>query len=280
MSEETKQTTENTTQVETQKPATEAVTQTWQKPPGYDPVDLDALGVTPEAKGVIEARIRHLYSQAKAGTEAKREARELREHLEKLTPVVEQLAAKDTARTKATIEDEIVQARGNGDVRREIQLQQELSTLTTPKVEKPEPKTPTDDYVRAAQGWASETNVDGTLKRPWILEDHPDNTVALGILHKVRNEWQQKGIEINPQTMPLLLSEMDQRMSARATPKPQTAAVLSTSQMQPPKKQDEIELDQAQKFSAERLYAHLPPAKAHEAYANSLKVLRSKGMAR
>ena len=65
--------------------------------------------MAPEARGPIEARLRHLYSQAKQGTEAKREARELREHLDKLTPVVERLAASETARTKTPDESRIAE---------------------------------------------------------------------------------------------------------------------------------------------------------------------------
>lgn len=256
--------------------------QTWQKPPGYDPVDLNELGIPPEKQGPIQERFRHLYSQAKAGTEAKREARELREHLEKLTPVVEQLVQKDTARTKATIENEIIEARGQNDVRREIQLQQELSTLTAPKPEpeKPKPEVPTEAYVEAAQGWATETNADGTLKRPWIAEDHPQNVEALGHLHKVRDEWARRKIEITPQTMPLLLNEIDQRMAKHVAPKPTAAAVLSTSQVRPQAKPDEIELNQDQKHTARRLYSHLPPDKAEAAYAKAYGLLRNQGMAR
>lgn len=273
------ETTTETKSPETPAVTTEAPAQTWQKPPGYDPVDLDALGVTPEAKGAIEARIRHLYSQAKAGTEAKREARELREHLEKLTPVVEQLAARDTARTKETIETEIVRARDEGRVRDELKLQQELTAISTPKVEAPkEKKVEPEVYVEAAQGWATETNADGTLKRPWIQEDHPDNVMALGHLHRIRDEWTRKGWEINPQTMPILLTEIDQRMSSRTQPRQTTTAVLPTSQVRPQAKTDEITLTQDQKYVAERLYGHIKePAKRHEAYANALKI---QGMSR
>lgn len=256
--------------------------QTWQKPPGYDPVDLSTLvtegKLSAEAVPIIEARFRHLYSQAKSGTEAKRKARELEEHLEKLTPVVEQLAARDTARTKETIETEIVRARDEGRVRDELKLQQELTALSTPRVDPPkEKKVEPEVYVEAAQGWASETNADGTLKRPWIQENHPDNVMALGHLHRIRDEWTRKGWEITPQTMPVLLTEIDQRMASRVQPR-QTTAVLSTSQVRPQTKTDEIVLTQDQKYVAERLYGHIKePAKRHEAYANALKI---QGMSR
>lgn len=262
-------------------PAPPEPAQTW-KPPGYDPVDLNTLvtegKLSAEAVPVIEARFRHLYSQAKSGTEAKKEARELREHLEKLTPVVEQLAAKDTERSKAQVEEEIVRARDEGRVRDELKLQQELSTLNAPKVEAPKP-VKTDDYVEAAKGWATETNGDGTLKRPWIDENHPDNVKALGVMHKIRNEWMAKGQDITPQNLPFMLQEIEQRMGAPA-PRSTTAAVLSTSQVRPQTKKDEIELNQEQKHVARRLYSNLAPDKAEAAYAKSLQVLRTQGMAR
>lgn len=266
-----------TTETTEKPPETKPEPQQWTKPPGYDPVDLDALGITePEKKAAIEARFRHLYTQAKTASEVKRENRELREHLDKLTEAVEKIQAKDFEQERANTLQQIKLARDEGRVEDEVKLLAGLNKVE-PKVEKPEVKT--EDYVKAAQGWASETNPDGTLKRPWILEDHPDNTVALGVLHKVRAEWAQKGIEITPQTTPLLLDEIDKRMT-KTQAKPTAPQVLATSQVRPQKKPDDVELNQDQKLAARRLYSHLPADKAEAAYAKAYGALKTAGMAR
>jgi hypothetical protein len=100
----------------------------------------------------------------------------------------------------------------------------------------------------------------------------------LGILHKTRDEWTKRGWEITPQTMPLLLNEIDQKMAKPA--KPQAATVLSTSQVRPPAKTEEVELNQEQKHTARRLYSHLPGDKAEAAYAKAYGLLKTQGMAR
>lgn len=244
--------------------------QTWQKPPGYDPIDYEKIGLTPEQRQVVEARFNHLYAQAKSGTEAKRELREVREHLDKLTPVVNQLAERTARDEEARVAFALKQARETGDTETEIKL---LRAVSEPKPEpKPEPKKDvTQDIVKAAEGWASETGDDGTLKRPWIMPTHPDHDRAMGTLFRLKNEWEAGGREIRPETMPFFLSEIDRRMG----PKPNGArqpAVLSTAQIQPKAKTDEIELSEAEKFTANRLYSHLPDEKKRiEAYANAIK---------
>lgn len=254
----------------------------WVKPPGYDPVDLDSLGIPEDKQGPIKERFNHLYVQVKG---SKEENRELRKHLDQLTEAIDKrfvpLEQTQTEDREARLLAAAKSAREEGRVEDELKITKEL---LKPKEAPPEPKPKApgvEAYVEAAQGWATERGDDGNLRRPWIQEDHPDNVRALGTMHKIRESWQRRGIELTPQTMPLFLNEIDGAMAKTNGKAAPTQAVLSTSQVRPPPPKDQMELSQDEKYVADRLYSHVKePAKRYEAYGKSRQLLREQGRAR
>lgn len=234
------------------------------KPLGYEPVDWDAIGLTPEQKAVVDARTRYLYHQVKAGKE---ERSEFRKHNDELQARLEALEKDKVENTKAQLTEAIKNARNEGRVEEELQLVGKLNSLDKPKEQ---PKTNGEWWKQSTEKWAVELNESGELKRPWILPDNPDNARATGLLFKIKDRWESEGRPLNESTLPFLLQELDSHMTKPAQPK--TAAVLSTSQMKGPPQKDG--LTQEQKFFADRTMRHITdPAERYKRYAAQLKAV-------
>lgn len=244
------------------------------KPPGYDPVDWDALGLTPEQKAAVDTRTRYLYHQVKAGKE---ERETLRKHNDDLQKAIDERLARIEADkvedTKAKITQAIKSARDEGRVEDELKLVGQLNSLEKPVEKKPE-KSNGDWWKASAEKWAVETNENGELKRPWIIPSNPDNARATGLLFKIKERWEQEGRELNESTLPFLLMELDNSM--QRAPAPKTAAVLGTSQMKGPPSKDQ-ELTGEEKHAADRTMAHVKdPAERYRRYAAQKALMRKK----
>jgi hypothetical protein len=239
------------------------------KPPGYDPVDWDAIGLTPEQKAVVDARTRYLYHQVRAGKE---ERSEFRKHNDELQARLEALEKDKVENTKTAITQAIKQARDEGRVEDELKLVGQLNSLDKPKEEKP--KVNEEWWKTSAERWAVETSETGELKRPWIVPNHPDNPKATGLLFKIKERWEQEGRALNESTLPFLLMELDQNMQKPGGPK--TPAVLGTSQTKGPAPK-ETELTGEEKYFADRTMSHIKdPADRYKRYAAQKALMRKK----
>jgi|CXWL01.1.fsa_nt_gi hypothetical protein len=243
------------------------------RPPGYEPVDWDALGLTPEQKTAVDTRTRYLYHQVKAGKE---EREGLRKHNDDLQKAIDERLARletdKTEDTKAKITQAIKNARDEGRVEDELKLVSQLTSLDKP-LAKPEAK-PVEWWKAGAEKWAVETNENGELKRPWIIPDSPDNPKATGLLFKIKERWEQEGRSLNESTLPFLLMELDNHMQ-KPNGAARTPAVLSTSQMKGPAQKDELTAEE--KFHADRMLAHRKdPADRYKAYAAQKALMRTK----
>ena len=245
-------------------------------PPGYEPVDFDALGLTPEQKATVETRTRYLYHQVRAGKE---ERESLRKHNDDLQRAIdERLATLEKAKVadqEVQITQAIKTARDEGRVEDELKLTRQLNSLEAPKP-KAEPKTEEKDWWKEpAEKWAVEVDQENKLIRPWIIPAHPDNARATGTLFKIKERWEQEGRELNKSTLPFLLTELDMHMKGTngATP-PQT--VLSTSQVRAPAPKD-TELTAEEKYFADRTMAHVADSKErYRRYAAQRALTRKK----
>lgn len=243
-------------------------------PPGYEPVDFDKLGLTPEQKAVVEARTRYLYHQVKAGKE---ERTEFRKHNDDLQKAVDEQNARlaslekdKTEDAKVKITQAIKTARDEGRVEDELKLVGQLNGLEKPP-EKEAPKANGDWWKAGTEKWAVETNESGELKRQWIIPNHPDNARATGMLFKIKERWEQERRPLNESTLPFLLTELDMAMG-RVKPNGSSPAVLSTSQVKGPAPKG-TELSQEQKFFADRTMQHVKdPVERYRRYASQLKV--------
>ena len=268
------------TQVTEQKPADAApppavvnpVTETTEKPKpvGYEPVDWDAIGLTPEQKAVVDARTRYLYHQVKAGKE---ERTEFRKHNDELQSRLEALEKDKVENAKTSITQAIKAARDEGRVEDELKLVGQLNSLDKLVEKKPE-KTNGEWWKASTEKWAVETNESGELKRPWIIPDNPDNARATGLLFKIKERWEQEGRALNESTLPFLLMELDNNMQKPAPAK--TPAVLSTSQMKGPAPKDQ-ELSSEEKYFADRTMAHIKdPTERYRRYSAQKALMRKK----
>jgi hypothetical protein len=249
-----------TEEAKVETPAAEAppvVTETKTHPPGYEPVDFDAIGLTPEQKAIVETRTRYLYHQVKAGKE---ERTEFRRHNDELQKAIDEQNARLAALEKDKTEDAKVKitqairtARDEGRVEEELELTRKLNGLDAPKVETP--KANGDWWKAGTEKWAVETNDSGELKRQWVIPNHPDNARATGMLFKIKERWEQEGRALNQSTLPFLLTELDMAMGA-AKPSGSSPAVLSTSQVKGPAPKG-TELSQDEKMFADKTMQHV-----------------------
>lgn len=236
------------------------------RPPGYEPVDWDALGLTPEQKAAVDTRTRYLYHQVKAGKE---EREGLRKHNDDLQKAIDERLARletdKTEDTKARTVQAIKAARDEGRVEDELKLVGQLHSLDKPPEKKPE-KTETEFWREPMTKWAQEIGEDGNLKRPWLQENHPDRADAYGKFWVLSEELEKQGLTVNAQTLPTVLMEMDRRMQ-KPNGAAKTPAVLSTSQMKgPAPKADELTAEE--KYTADRMLAHhKDPAERYRRYA-------------
>lgn len=243
-------------------------------PPGYEPVDWDALGLTPEQKAVVDTRTRYLYHQVRAGKE---EREGLRKHNDDLQKAIdERLATLEKAKAadqEAQLTQEIVKARDEGRVTDELKLQRELNTLATPKEA---PKTETKDWWKEPTiKWAGEVDRENKVLRPWLMEDHPDNPRALGTFFKLKTQWETEGRALNEQTLPFLLAELDMHMT-KANGALKSPAVLSTSQIKAPAQKD-TDLTAEEKYTADRTMTHVKDqTERYRRYAAQKSLMRRK----
>lgn len=244
------------------------------KPPGYEPVDFDALNLTPEQRAAIEPRIRYLYGNLKKG---EGERTELRAYLDRLQKDIDArilpLEKQQTESKEAQYTAAIKLARDEGRVEDELKLTKELHKLGEPEP-KPLPKKETEFWKPAVESWASEVDHENNLKRPWLAPDHPEHELALGKVHKLNLEWQQQGLEINPSTLPLFLNQLEQRMT-KTNGARQPPAVLPTSQARPPAPKS-TDLTAEEKYTADRMLSHIKePEERYRRYA-SHRVIRNR----
>ncbi len=186
------------------------------EPTGTEYLDFDDL--PDDVRKVVEPRFNRIYHNMKDWEKKAGAAIEFSHGIkEQLDSLQEKQTASSKQEQLSKIQEKLKQAKEEGDVDREVDLQTQLSVLAASPGEKTETvdlpaQEPSYDQ-QAMQTWAGETNADGSLKRPWAREGHPRfrQVAALGnsILYDPKNE--NEPIES-------VLAQVDRAMSSPSSP--------------------------------------------------------------
>lgn len=183
-------------------PAQETTVQTTarDKPPGYDPVDLDDL--PEDKKRAVSDRFSYLYGQVKGNERtlndfrniAAEQARQIEELTKGFGAVAEHLHTQEFAETEAELLTQMKDAHETGDTAAYIAAQDKLLDLKAEKKlqerEKknaPAPKKDennntqnqpaiTPDESRVLESWQQERDANGELIRPWAFDRSGNGT--------------------------------------------------------------------------------------------------------
>ena len=265
MSEETEevQTEENETPKETKgRPEGLPEDQEW------DRVDFETAD--PET---IQRRFNRLYAGQKTTENAlKQAAEDNRKLADRLEEIERNRTEQDNSRRLSELKQEKIKALEEGETARAVEIDDQILDIKTaekpaPKVEKEEIQEPgwfTPQKQQALVNWASESDGNGNLKRPWAEEGHPKNPRCIEITNAVLNDPDFAGADMTE-----ILSEVDRLMTPRQK-KPSAAPVLSGGDAPRETKKTSVKLTEEQKLVARRMYNDLKPEDAVKRYAASL----------
>lgn len=254
---------------ETAAPETAPV-ETRPEPPKWLPKGFEDAQLTDEQKG----RVRRMHAQTESQKSAlKVAARDNAQLLKR----IEELEAKFATNEVVDIKKQRKAAIDDGDYDKAFELTETLVDKKRPKEQVPEPEAPTvpqdsgiDELPKEIQEsileWATETNGDD-LVRPWAIEGHPDNKVAVALAQSIFNDPDWYGRSVSE-----LLAEIDDRVTkyqsgtGKIKAVKKTAPVLTQSATPPAKTR---QLSAAEALVAKKMFPN--DADPGARYINGLK---------
>ena len=240
-------------------------------------IDFDELRqqLDPETFAQVEQRFRGLYRQVHS----------VDRHLNQLEKdnilFQEAQAQQEAVQQREVKKSELATALEGMDYERVAALLTDEPPQSTQQTDIP----PTGVDAQTAQtisAWESETNEEGELLRPYTLDGHPLRDFAMGqattlLQHPdLQNAPTEQVLAVLDNIMANVqgnqqIPQQQTQQQTRPAAAPQPLTSDPNIRPSPINSRQKITLDNAQKYTAERLFSGLPPAEAHAKYIGALK---------